>query len=112
MSIARVHHVKIYNWNFALILPESSCNRCRYRKIGLLEDTKDVASFFWLKNKNRHKVDNNMDPFLICMIRVCHAFLFVCSLVVTCWEKASLSALLCVPFLSLSHVVSRVRCGP
>ena len=37
-----------------------------------------------------------------------------CSLVVTCWELANLLALLCVILscvLSLSHVVSMVRCG-
>ena len=46
---------------------------------------------------------------------VCHAFASVdCCLVVTCWEKADLLAIvfLClIVFLSLSHVVSRVRCG-
>ena len=46
---------------------------------------------------------------------VCHAFLSVqCSIVVTCWERANLLALLCVifvVFLSLSHVVSWIRCG-
>ena len=45
----------------------------------------------------------------------CHAFLSVhCSLVVSCWERANLLALLYVTFfvfLSLSHVVSWVRCG-
>ena len=53
--------------------------------------------------------------FLLFMFRVCHAFLFVhCSLVVTCWERTDLLALLYVMFycvLSLSHVVSWVRCG-
>ena len=37
-----------------------------------------------------------------------------CSLVVTCWERADLLALLYVMFyyvLSLSHVVTWVRCG-
>ena len=44
-----------------------------------------------------------------------HAFVSVhCCLVVTCWERADLLALvydvkLC--FLSLSHVVSLVKCG-
>ena len=42
--------------------------------------------------------------------RACHAFLSVhCSLVVICWERANLLALLYVMFycvLSLSHVVS------
>ena len=51
---------------------------------------------------------------VICVFRVCHAVMSVhCSLVVTCWERADLLALLyvlsCV--LSLSHVVSWVRCG-
>ena len=37
-----------------------------------------------------------------------------CSLVVTCWERADLLALLCAMFscvFSLSHMVSHVRCG-
>ena len=37
-----------------------------------------------------------------------------CSLVVTCWKRANLLALLCVMFscvLSLSHLMSMVRCG-
>ena len=37
-----------------------------------------------------------------------------CSLVVTCWEKADLLALLYVMFscvLSLSHIVSWIGCG-
>ena len=46
---------------------------------------------------------------------VCHAFLSVhCSLVVTCWERADPLALLYEMFycvLSLSHVMSGVRCG-
>ena len=49
------------------------------------------------------------------MFRVYHAFLSVrSSLVVTCWKRANLLALLYVIFscvLSLSHVVSWVRCG-
>ena len=37
--------------------------------------------------------------FLLFMLRVCHAFLSVhCSLVVTCWERAGLLALLSVVF--------------
>ena len=48
-------------------------------------------------------------------VRFCDAVLSVsCSLVITCWESADLLALLCVVFscvLSLSHMVSRVRCG-
>ena len=40
-----------------------------------------------------------MDHFLLFMFRVCHAFLSVhCSLVVTCWERANLLALLYVMF--------------
>ena len=40
-----------------------------------------------------------MDPFLLFMFRVCHAVLSVhCNLVVTCWERAGLLALLCVVF--------------
>ena len=53
--------------------------------------------------------------FLLCVFHVCRIFLSVhCSLVVTCWERADLLDLLCVMFycvLSLSHVVSWVRCG-
>ena len=49
------------------------------------------------------------------MFRVCHAFLSaLCSLVVTCWERAGLLALLCVIVscvLSLYHVVSWVSDG-
>ena len=55
-----------------------------------------------------------MDLFLF-MFCVCHVFMSVhCSLVVTCWERADLLALLYVMFycvLSLSHMVSWVRCG-
>ena len=51
-----------------------------------------------------------MDHFCYITFRVCHAFLSVhCNLVVTCWERANLLALLFVMFacdLSLSHVVS------
>ena len=37
--------------------------------------------------------------FLLFMFHVCHAFLSVhCSLMVTCWEKAYLFALLCMMF--------------
>ena len=40
-----------------------------------------------------------MDHFLLFMFLVCHVFLFFnCSLVVTCWERADLSALLYVMF--------------
>ena len=45
---------------------------------------------------------------------VSHAFESVhCCLVVTCWEKADLLALVVmfIVFLLLSHVVSWVRCG-
>ena len=51
---------------------------------------------------------------LLFVFRVCHAVLSVpCGLVVSCWERANLLALLCVMFscvLSLS-LVSWVRCG-
>ena len=54
-----------------------------------------------------------MDHFFLFMFPVCLVFLSVhCSLVVTCWERADLLALLYVMFycvLSLSHVVSWVR---
>ena len=53
--------------------------------------------------------------FLLLMFHVCYAFLSVqCSLVVTCWERANLLALLCVVFccdLSLSREMSWVGCG-
>ena len=55
--------------------------------------------------------------FLLFMFHVClcYAVLSVaCSLMIICWEKAGLSVLLCVAFscvLSLSHMVSWVRCG-
>ena len=54
-----------------------------------------------------------MDHFLLFMFRVRHAFLSVhCSLVVTCWERASLLALLYVIFFCvLSLLVSWVMCG-
>ena len=49
---------------------------------------------------------------------LCGSFLFYlclyCSLVITCLERADLLAFLCVNFtcfLSLSHMVARVRCG-
>ena len=43
------------------------------------------------------------------MFPVCHAFLSVrCSLVVTCWERAGLLALLCVVFY---HVFVTFPCG-
>ena len=52
---------------------------------------------------------------VIFMSRVCHAFLSVhCNLVVICWDRANLLALLCVMFycvLSLSRVVSCVMCN-
>ena len=49
---------------------------------------------------------------MLFMSRVCHAFASVpCCLVVTCWERADLLALICDVFLSLSHVVSWDRCG-
>ena len=53
--------------------------------------------------------------FLLFMFCVRHVFLSVhFSLVITCWERANLLALLCVMFycvLSLSRVVSWVKCG-
>ena len=54
--------------------------------------------------------------FLLFMFRISHVFLSVlCSLMVTCWERAQLLALSLVydvfVFLSLSHVVSWIRCG-
>ena len=47
--------------------------------------------------------------FLLFMFRVCHAFLSVhCSLVITCWERANLLALLYVMF---SCVIVTFPCG-
>ena len=47
--------------------------------------------------------------FLLFMFLVCQAFLSVhCSLVVTCWERANLLALLCVMFYCV--FVTHVRC--
>ena len=51
--------------------------------------------------------------FVICLL--CHTFSFdLCSLVVTCWERADILALVYVTFsciLSHSHMVSWVRYG-
>ena len=56
-----------------------------------------------------------MDFFLLFMLCVCRVFLSVhCSLVVTFWEMTDLLALLYLMFyciLSLSNVVSWVKCG-
>ena len=42
--------------------------------------------------------------FLLFMFCVCHAFLSVrCGLVVTCWKRANLLALLCVMFYCFCH---------
>ena len=52
--------------------------------------------------------------FVLFMSCDCHAFAFVhCCLVVTCWERAGLLALVCDVYcgLLLSPVVSWVRCG-
>ena len=51
---------------------------------------------------------------MLFMSCVCHAFASVhCCLVVTFWKRADLLALMCdvIVNLSLSHVVSWVRCG-
>ena len=62
-----------------------------------------------------------MDPFclLFFMFNVCYGYAVMsvpCRLLITCWERVDLLALLCVMFscvfkLSLSHMVSGVRCG-
>ena len=58
-----------------------------------------------------------MDLLLLFVFHVClcYAVLSVpCSLVITCWERVDLLALLWVVFacvLSLSHIVSRIRRG-
>ena len=53
--------------------------------------------------------------FVLFMSCLFHAFASVyCCLVVTCWERADLLAFVCEVlscFLSLSYVVSWVRCG-
>ena len=52
--------------------------------------------------------------FMLCMSFVCHAFASVhCCLVATYWKSAGLLALFVMSNcdLSLSHVVSWVRCG-
>ena len=55
--------------------------------------------------------------FLLFNVHVCHCYAVYpvsCCLVVTCWEMTDLLALLCVMLscvLSLSHTVSRLRCG-
>ena len=54
---------------------------------------------------------------MLFMFRVCHAFLpvlFIAALWSPAGKRASLLALLCLTFtcvLSLSHVVTLVRCG-
>ena len=63
-----------------------------------------------------HLYSNNINcSVLIFALCLCYIVLSApCSLVVTCWERADLLTLLCVVFscvLSLSHMVSRVRCG-
>ena len=48
-----------------------------------------------------------VDPVLLVRFHVClcYAVLSVsCNLVITCWEKADLLAILCVMFLLLSHM--------
>ena len=55
-----------------------------------------------------------MDHLCFCVSCVSHAFASVhCCLVVTCWDRADLLALLVmfIVFLLLSHVVSWARCG-
>ena len=52
---------------------------------------------------------------LLFHVCLCYAVLSVpCSIVITCWDRADLLALLCVVFLvflSFSHAVFWVRCG-
>ena len=57
-----------------------------------------------------HKVDKGsdqtsfVDHFCYLYFVFCHAFLTLyCSLVMTCWERANLLALLCVMFIVLFH---------
>ena len=74
----------------------------------ILSFTQDISIDIWFKiGKN--------ESCLLFIFRVCHAFLSVhCSLVVTCWERAVLLALLYVMYycvVSFSLAVSWVRCG-
>ena len=59
-------------------------------------------------------IENSFLLFIVCVC-LCHTVLLLpCSPVVTCWEVADLLALLCLMFsyvLSVSDMVSRVRCG-
>ena len=56
-----------------------------------------------------------MDPFrYLCFMSYYTVLSVHCSVMVTCWERADILVLLYVMFswvLSLSHVVSWVRCG-
>ena len=46
-----------------------------------------------------------MDHFFLFMFRVCYAFLFVhCNLVVTCWERTNLLALMFDVLLCFCHL--------
>ena len=53
--------------------------------------------------------------FLLFMFHVClcyGALSVPCSLVITCWERAGFLGLLCfLVFLSLSHIVSQIKCS-
>ena len=55
--------------------------------------------------------------FLLFMLQVCLCYTVLsvsCSIVITCWDRAGLLALLCGMFpcvLSLSHIVPWVLCG-
>ena len=53
-----------------------------------------------------------MDPFLLIIFCICHAFLSAhCSLVVTCFKRADLLALLCVMFCVFVNFPCGVWCG-
>ena len=64
-----------------------------------------------------HQIGSGGTLLIICVIYVLCVSCLVsvhCCLVVTCWERADLLALVCdvlTVFLSLFHVVSWVRCG-
>ena len=91
--------VLIHMWNKGEV---GTIKTCLSPPVKIFLPTFPRPCFFW-------------GSFLLFMFRACHAFLSVyCSLVVTCWEKAGLLALLYVMLscvLSLSHVVSWDRCG-
>ena len=71
--------------------------------------TPDLIVDIFLKYRYVYDIDFFCVSFLLFVFHVCHTFLFVlCSLMVTCWERADLLALLCVMF---SCVFVTFPCG-